>query len=237
MKITRIAFVVAIAFNLASAVYFVRLNGLSVLKDRFSGPNALWRDYRQSPYQQGRASVHSALSDLNNAPKIVFIGDSIIEHCNWSELLGCDAINRGVAGDEVAGVLARIGPILETKPRRIFLMIGINNLLRGDSTDSVVDAYKALVSKIHESKTPLVIASILPVLRTSSQSSEVAARVQEVNKALAQLADGQTIHFLDLHSHFSDSSGFLLSDFTFDGLHLSGAGYLKWRDCLQSEFR
>jgi len=217
MKPARITLILSLLLNLAGGFYFLRQGGCFILKDRLSGPNALWHEYRQSPYQQGRVSVHVALSEAQPGPKLVFIGDSITEHCDWAELAGPSAINRGIAGDEVAGVAARIDGILSAKPRRIFLMIDINNLLRGDSSASVIAAYQSLASRIKDSQTPLVIESILPVGLMATAPAGIGIRIIEVNRALAGLADHQRVVFLDLHSQFTDPSGHLSSDFTRDG--------------------
>jgi hypothetical protein len=96
--------------------------------------------FSQDFWTQAMNSHYSRrVSHFNNLPvkkgAIIFIGDSITEQCNWSELFdNPDIINRGIGGDVVDGVAKRIEFLKTSEPAALFLMIGINNLNRGDST-------------------------------------------------------------------------------------------------------
>ena len=46
--------------------------------------------------------------------------------------------NRGISGDVSAGILKRVDEVVMRRPSKVFLMIGVNDLARGLSTDSVV---------------------------------------------------------------------------------------------------
>ncbi len=70
---------------------------------------------------------------------IVFLGNSITDGAEWSELFADNRMkNRGISGDISAGVLHRIDEVVQRKPSKIFLLIGTNDLARGISSDSVV---------------------------------------------------------------------------------------------------
>lgn len=63
---------------------------------------------------------------------IVFLGNSITEQGWWSLLLKHgDVENRGIGGDNTFGMIDRLPDILKSKPRKIFLMAGINDLTGG----------------------------------------------------------------------------------------------------------
>jgi hypothetical protein len=86
---------------------------------------------------------HQQVSHFKTLPKtnadIIFIGNSITEGAEWSELLGDNRIkNRGISGDVSAGVINRIGEVAQRKPAKVFLMIGVNDLSRGIAPDSVL---------------------------------------------------------------------------------------------------
>ncbi len=58
--------------------------------------------------------------------EIVFFGNSITERVSWSELLENDKIiNRGIGGDICWGVYNKLDEVLASKPKNIFLLIGI----------------------------------------------------------------------------------------------------------------
>ena len=57
----------------------------------------------------------------------------------------------------------------------------------------------------------------------------------ELNILLKKLADERQIRFLDLTKNMADSSGNLNPNFTADGLHLNGDGYLKIKEIIAPE--
>ncbi|HUX93953.1 MAG TPA: GDSL-type esterase/lipase family protein, partial [Ignavibacteriaceae bacterium] len=89
-----------------------------------------------TPYYKQRASHFETLPNEENG--IVFIGDSIINGCEWSELIQNSNIkNRGIISDTTEGILNRIDKTLEAKPKKIFIMIGVNDLSSGSPLDLI----------------------------------------------------------------------------------------------------
>ena len=69
-----------------------------------------------------------AASKLKSAD-IVFLGDSITHEGSWEEyFLECQTVNRGINGDTVQGVIDRLPDVLALEPKKLFLMIGVNDL-------------------------------------------------------------------------------------------------------------
>jgi lysophospholipase L1-like esterase len=60
----------------------------------------------------------------------------------------CKIKNRGIMGDDSFGILNRISPVAESKPKKIFLMIGINDLSEHIKTDSVAQNYANIIKRI-----------------------------------------------------------------------------------------
>lgn len=61
--------------------------------------------------------------------KIIFLGNSITEGGKWRQLLkDSTVINRGIAGDNTFGVLARLDELVKLKPASLFVLIGTNDL-------------------------------------------------------------------------------------------------------------
>lgn len=57
---------------------------------------------------------------------IIFLGNSITNGGEWSELLNNKHVkNRGISGDICMGVYDRLDAVLKGKPAKIFLLIGI----------------------------------------------------------------------------------------------------------------
>jgi len=60
-------------------------------------------------------------------------------------------------------------------------------------------------------------------------------RIVQLNEKLKPIAKEERIPYLDLYSKFADKKGQLLPEYTADGIHLSAAGYLKWKKVFQEE--
>lgn len=151
-------------------------------------------------------------------------------------------LNQGISGETSAGLLKRLDLLDEVKPETIFLMIGINDLIRGISDETILANQQAIIrrlKKVHP-KTEIVVQSVLPhgaenltwegrdrLLQISNQ------QIRELNRRLAVIAEDESVQYLDLYTLFADADGDLLPMLTTDGLHLNQQGYLVWRTALQ----
>ena len=179
------------------------------------------------------------VSHFNNLPvkkgAIIFIGDSITEQCNWSELFdNPEILNRGIGGDVLEGVAKRLEFLKTSEPAALFLMIGINNMNRGDPNDEIFLEYKLLVEKIKEynPSTKLFLQSILPINQKSFIGIPIASNenIEALNQNIQKLAGNLGIVYVDLFSHFLNSERELDNKYSNDGLHINGEGYLLWKE-------
>lgn len=166
---------------------------------------------------------------------IIFLGNSITDGGEWSELFGDRRLkNRGISGDVSAGVLNRLDEVAKRKPAKVFLLIGVNDLARDTSPDSVVKNI-LLIADYLKQETPLTklfVQGILPVndgLKKFSGHTSKAVRIKQVNERLQQEAARHHYRFVNLHTAFSNQNGKLNEELTNDGLHLTGRGYLLWK--------
>lgn len=174
----------------------------------------------------------------NSPDEIIFLGDSITDIAEWAELFGKKNIrNRGISTDNTFGVLARLDEVVESKPQKIFLMIGINDIAKRTPDIMIVQNIQRIVKyvSVHSPKTKLIIQSILP---TNNEFPEFAGyqnkdeHIRIVNQQLASYCDLKNIPFVNLYPLFLDTSNKLSKQYTSDGLHLNGAGYLLWKRVL-----
>src|SRR5690606_7230421 len=82
-------------------------------------------------YYVSRENLYQELKHLKY--DVVFFGNSIAERGPWQELIGrkYKIGNRGIGGDNTFGMKARIADVVKSKPKKIFLMMGINDVGRG----------------------------------------------------------------------------------------------------------
>jgi lysophospholipase L1-like esterase len=152
---------------------------------------------------------------------IIFIGNSIVEFFPLNELIpGKNLINRGISGDYTSGVLQRIHALSSSKPRCIFLEIGINDVLRGVSDDSIAKNLNRIIDISRPSK--LLVISILPTNFEAGLHNE---KIDRINKNLILLcAKNRNVEYVDINSAMK-LDGKMDPSLTYDGIHLNSKGY------------
>lgn len=189
-----------------------------------------------STYYHQRLTLFKSLPLPQNS--IVFLGNSITDGGEWAELFDDPRIiNRGINGDITTGVLNRLGDVVKDKPQKIFLLIGINDLARGAATETVYENILLIVSLIQEYSpaTKIYVQGIFPVNKSFSEFPRHANKGEQVNDLNQKLKRGAARNnyiFVDVNKSLSDRKGMLDAEYTNDGLHLLGTGYLKWKHAI-----
>lgn len=169
---------------------------------------------------------------------IVFLGNSLTQGCEWHELFGMPNLkNRGINGDIIQGVRDRVDPVVAGHPKKIFLLTGVNDISHHIPADSLARAMGELVDYILEKSptTKLYLESCLPINNDFRRYKNLFGEEEnllEFNRLLEKLAADRGVTFLNLFPLFANEEGKLDPSLTNDGLHLLGAGYLRWRDFL-----
>ena len=150
--------------------------------------------FAQSEYNFQRRSLFEKLPVTSK--DIVFLGNSITDGGEWNELLANPRVkNRGISGDRSGWLLERLDPIIEGHPKKLFLMIGINDLISGASPDEVLANIGRLIDRFQaESRwTKIYVQSILPVngvdLPGYERRKAYAPLIVPTNKRLEALCD------------------------------------------------
>ena len=186
---------------------------------------------------------------LNKSVKkgeIVFTGSSLCELFPINEMLQnveprIRVYNRGIGGDNTFGMIDRLPDILKSKPRKIFLMAGINDLTGGQPVDTIVMNITRMADMVHEAVPGcrLYIQSVLPVNTRRLAYPGLKGhnpQVRALNARLVRLCDAKPwCTFVDLAPLLSDADGELRIDLTKDGIHLHPAGYVIWTDYLKKQ--
>lgn len=215
-----------------SRKYFLFGLGL-ILLSSFISQAELQHKAKYSPYYHQKKSMFEKLPDTTG--EIIFLGDSITDGCNWTELFQDIRVkNRGISGDITDGILARLSEVTAAKPAKIFLMIGVNDLAIGKSVAEIVTNIQIIVKKIGRSsqKTQIYLQSLLPVnpdLGMFPDHTDKTAEIMEINKRLQVLSEKYALVYVDLFPAFAGKDNKLKPAYTNDGLHLTGSAYLLWR--------
>lgn len=165
---------------------------------------------------------------------IIFLGNSITDNCEWAELFGNPHIkNRGIGGDDTDGILERLSDITSGQPAKIFLMIGTNDLAFGKTVNYIISNYRKIITRIRQEspRTKIYIQSILPTddaIHTNRKNTDIIL----INEGLQDIARELSIPYIDLFGAFKTENNKLNKEYSLDGLHLNGKGYLVWKDMI-----
>lgn len=174
--------------------------------------------------------------------ELVFLGDSITQGWNnnavWQKYYGHrHAVNMGIGGDRTQHVLWRLdhGNIDGIAPKLVVLMIGTNNSNGTDNTaEQIADGIKAIVGKLREKlpQTKVLLLAIFPRGEKPNPQREKNARASQL---ASEVADGKTVHYLDVGEKFLEPDGSIRKEIMPDYLHLSLDGYRIWAEAIESK--
>jgi lysophospholipase L1-like esterase len=161
----------------------------------------------------------------------VFLGDSITEGGQWSEMFPTLPVkNRGIGGDTTTGVIARLQQITGASPAALFIKIGTNDLTHGpDDVATSYLQYEAIVTTVQRESpdTRIYLQSILP------RGADYRERVEAFNREIKRMATALNATYIDLYPHFLEADGSIADAYSNDELHLNGQGYALWQSLLQ----
>jgi lysophospholipase L1-like esterase len=223
---------ISLLFNLALAAI------LAFIVVRLGGFNYAWfriRNGEEAMYFH-RKNQFEILPEKQNA--IVFLGDSQTEQCEWKELWGdtLPILNRGISGDHVQGIKERLDAILKQKPKKIFLCVGVNDLLFGKTSDEISRTYREIVAQIRK-ETPfaqLFLQSVLPINTKIQWLGIDNESVKILNLQIEAIAKEYALPYIDLTPELINVQGDLSEKYTQDGVHLNGLGYKIWKKKVQT---
>lgn len=192
--------------------------------------------YNYNEFYYQRASLFELLPVTSN--DIVFLGNSLTNGCEWHELLNNPNVkNRGISSDVIQGLTDRIDPVIKGKPKKIFILGGANDISHNLTADSIATAIEKLIVKIKEGTpgTKIYLQSVLPINNDFQRYKALNGTEQvfiDTNKLLEKVAGKHGVTWVNLYDKFVGEDGKMKREYTNDGLHLLGPGYLVWRDAI-----
>lgn len=238
--LTQITLITSVCLNILliglGINFIMKRGGLLYLSRKLS----FWQHYKtrqismyDNPFYWDKKSHFETLPNTESA--IVFLGDSLTDLCEWSEIFRNENIkNRGICGDTTDGILNRISYIIESKPAQLFLMIGINDLNQGVSVEDVANNYQLILEKIANrvSAEKVFIQSLLPI-NNQLRNNDVNQKIVDLNDRIKELTQAFSFQYINLFPAFLDKNDQLDIQYTSDGVHLNGQGYLVWKELIE----
>lgn len=125
----------------------------------------------------------------------------------------------------------------ERQFRKIYLMLGINELGTGD-VERFEKAYAEAVEHIRELQ-PEAVIYIQSIMKVTAERSEEGDYITNEgivgrNEAICRLADGKNVFWLDVNEVITDETGGMNPEYTTDGVHLKAIFIPLWKEFLKS---
>lgn len=187
--------------------------------------NATWRLHL--------AQMNERLAATNlSRVRLLFLGDSITEA--WMPLIFSQfyghrkALNLGVVGDDIRGMLWRLSRIAlggNLRPQLIVLLIGTNNLWPGVRPEDVAVGIAEVVRQIHllTPQSRILVVGLLP--RGADATDPMRQAAAQVNQLVARCADRATVFYANPGAMLVDGRGGLSDQIAYDYLHPTWIGY------------
>lgn len=150
--------------------------------------------------------------------KIYLLGDSITE---WNIISHSDITKYAKAGWTTKNLLENF-PSLENNSL-VFLLIGVNDLNYGISTNEIIENFKIINEKLKHTK--LKVFSILP-----SRDLALNEKIIKLNSELKEIFS----NFIDIYDLFLLNNR-LSDEYSVDNLHLNAQGYIILNSSLAKE--
>ncbi|MBF0553388.1 MAG: hypothetical protein HQK96_02390 [Nitrospirae bacterium] len=205
----------------------------------------------------------SSVAVASSNEKIVFLGDSLTAFADWNELFSNgNIINQGVGGDtsrdiynrlgaviNVApkktsrDIYNRLGAVINVAPKKIFIMAGINDIIKGKSVEDLILTYNKILNVLINRlpNVEIYVMSILPVNFDGEPTdiymkyslyinTNVIAANEKLKQTVVQYKDKYKVKYLDIYGAFVYAGTIKLNPlFTYDGIHLTREGYVNWK--------
>ncbi|MEX6036866.1 GDSL-type esterase/lipase family protein [Providencia hangzhouensis] len=133
-------------------------------------------------------------------------------------------VNRGINGDTTIGVIDRLSSITSMQPTKIFIMLGVNDIMTGKTVEDTYNNYIEIIKTLKSKGFDIYVQSTLLADYFKADNSKII----ELNSKLVNFCKENNITYIDLNSGLTINEK-LRGDLTIDGIHLNNKGYDIWK--------
>ena len=206
----------------------------------------IWRD-EVAKYVNPNISFHQTELYPLTSEDIIMFGGTLVGYGEWHELLGMANVKTRSAGDVCDYLHATAKKLATNKPKKLILLSSYNqdknnkkvNVSANFSTDTIVMSMEKAIKAVKEvsPETEIILQSVIPVNSSYEKYADfktTGKKLQKTNKELKKLAKKYNTTWLDLTPVLADENGELKAEYTNDGFHLMGKGYVAWSNALKA---
>jgi lysophospholipase L1-like esterase len=178
-----------------------------------------------------READRALRSDTTVSDRVVFFGTQVIEKWNLGRYFPYyQAINRGVAGQRVSGLLLRFRPdVIELKPKAVVIEVSSYNLRPMYSLSEMSDYVACMAELSQANGIQPVLATLIPPRQDIDLSEfgkyQITDSVTEYNDWLNAYAEGRGFVIADLTSALAGENGYLRPGLAANVVELNDSGY------------
>lgn len=168
--------------------------------------------------------------------QIVFAGNSITNMHSWFEAFGShqDVIGRGNSGGFATEILEHLESYIDSKPSKLFLMIGTNDISSGTAYAKTASDIQTICKRVRleSPETEIYLETILPRSANAKPDYELCNDI--IRQFVVDLNDPK-VHLVDLSEVMAPvGDGSKRNTWTcWDGLHPRAIGYSAWCHYIQ----
>lgn len=168
--------------------------------------------------------INKFRSKIFPTESIIMVGNSITAGGDWEEYFPDKSIvNFGIPGDDTFGVLHRINYVIERKPSKIFILIGVNDIRKECTDYQIINNYNTILWKLRKDtpNTKVYIVSMLPTDNVVRKNEDIV----RLNFKIKKMATLSKNNYVDIYNKFLGTDGNIKPEYVKDGIHLTDLGY------------
>lgn len=201
-----------------------------------------------NPYKGPETPVQAVAGDEFFSDACI-IGNSLVEGIRiYSNLktmtyYSCTGMTviSAVSGRDFAIYPGYYGSAIDAMSQRdfskVYIELGINEI--GFPVETFTDYYSRIIERVKAAQpdADIYILSLTPVSRSKdAQGVFTMARVNTYNAGLKALAEKMEVYYIDCVTPLVDSTGFLASGDTWDGVHFNIPKYAEWEHIIRTRY-
>ena len=173
------------------------------------------------------------MADKNTEGRVVFMGNSITE--GWKStspdfFADNPYINRGIGGQTTPQMLIRFRmDVVELNPEVVVILAGTNDIAGNTGPSShgmIMDNLQGMAEIAHANGIKVILCSVMPAYDYPWKPGlEPNLKIPILNEMIQAYANEKGFIYLDYFSAMDDGKAGLKEELTYDGVHLTEAGY------------
>ena len=167
----------------------------------------------------------------------VFVGDSITDFYDLDKYYpDMHTVNSGINGNRISAILNDMnGRIYQYNPSKVFLLIGVNDILDERDASEIANDIKEIIDGIQDNRpyAEIYVESLYPINDTDDEKIDLEMvnvlrnneKIKNINKEIKKVCKEKKVTYIDMYSKLVDDNDKLNIDYTTEGLHLNNEGY------------